>query len=135
MAGEKLALAFEPDFGKGLLPAITQDYSSGEVLMLAWMNADAWRLTLETGLVHYWSRSRQKIWLKGETSGNTQKLVACRLDCDNDAILLLVEQTGGAACHTGHASCFFREWKNGKVEECSPLIFDPRKVYGGETGQ
>lgn len=97
--------------------------------MLAWMDAEAWRLTLASGDAHYWSRSRKKIWHKGETSGNTQKIRAIRLDCDNDAILLLVEQNGGAACHTGRRSCFFREWREGFVAECSPRLFDPARVY------
>lgn len=123
-------MAFEPDFSHGLLPVIAQDASSGEVLMLAWMNEEAWRQTLASGEAHYWSRSRQKIWHKGETSGNVQKVVAYRLDCDNDALLLKVEQVGNAACHTGHASCFFRELRAGKIGECSPQIFDPETVYG-----
>lgn len=121
---------FEPDFKGGLLPAIAQDAATGEVLMLAWMNEDAWRLTLVTGEVHYFSRSRQKIWHKGESSGNTQRIAAIRLDCDSDAILLLIHQQGGAACHTGHRSCFYRELANGQTRECSPQIFDPQKVYG-----
>lgn len=128
--------AFEPDFGKGLLPAIAQDAASGEVLMLAWMNADAWRETLKTGEAHYFSRSRQKLWHKGETSGNVQKIRAIRIDCDNDAILLLVEQIGGAACHTGRQSCFFRELKDGAIGVRSPLLFDPAAVYGkNQTGK
>lgn len=121
---------FEPDFSRGLLPVIAQDAASGEVLMLAWMNEEAWRKTLASGEAHYWSRRRQKIWHKGETSGNVQKVLACRIDCDNDALLLIIEQAGGAACHTGHASCFFRELRAGNVEECSPVIFDPAIVYG-----
>ncbi|MBD5642238.1 MAG: phosphoribosyl-AMP cyclohydrolase [Desulfovibrio sp.] len=122
--------AFVPDFSGGLLPAIAQDADSGEVLMLAWMNAEAWEKTLATGEAHYFSRSRQKLWHKGETSGNIQSVRAIRLDCDQDAILLLVRQHGEAACHTGHRSCFYRELENGKISECSPVIFDPAKVYG-----
>lgn len=121
---------FCPDFSKGLLPAIVQDAQSREVLMLAWMNEEAWRLSLASGEAHYWSRSRKKIWHKGEVSGNTQRLVSCRLDCDNDAILLLVDQRGGAACHTGHASCFFRELRGNAVAACSAMVFDPAQVYG-----
>lgn len=120
---------FSPRFNGGLLPAIVQDAASGEVLMLAWMNSEAWESTLRSGEAHYWSRSRRKLWRKGETSGHTQKVVGIRLDCDDDAILLLVEQRGGAACHTGRASCFFRELRDGSARECSPMIFDPEKVY------
>lgn len=89
------------------MPAIAQDCASGEVLMLAYMNEDAWRKTLETGEAHYWSRSRRELWHKGGTSGNVQKVRALRLDCDNDTVLLLVEQQGGAACHTGAALRFY----------------------------
>lgn len=120
---------FSPRFNGGLLPAIVQDAASGEVLMLAWMNSEAWEASLRTGEAHYWSRSRRKLWRKGETSGHIQRIVGARLDCDDDAILLLVEQRGGAACHTGHASCFFREFRDGIARECSPMIFDPEKVY------
>lgn len=121
---------FAPNFGGGLLPAVAQDATSREVLMLAWMNEDAWSLTLETGEAHYWSRSRKKIWRKGEESGNFQKVRAIRLDCDSDAILLLVEQIGGAACHEGRVSCFYRELRDGKIGFCAPLAFDPALVYG-----
>lgn len=124
--GEKL----EPAFGRGLIPAIVQDCHSGEVLMLAWMNRDAWLLTLSTGEAHYWSRSRQKIWRKGETSGNIQKIKSVRLDCDNDAVLLQVEQIGKAACHTGRRSCFYRQLSQNGYEICSPQIFDPVRTYG-----
>ena len=98
--------------------------------MLAYMNEDAWRKTLETGEAHYWSRSRKELWHKGGTSGNVQKVLSIRLDCDSDTVLLKIEQIGGAACHTGRRSCFYREWDNGVVRECSPVVFDPRKVYG-----
>lgn len=126
----KLPTDFQPDFSAGLLPVITQDFASGTVLMLAWLNDEAWRQSLVTGEAHYWSRSRKKIWHKGESSGNVQIIMSIRLDCDRDAILFLVEQKGGAACHTGHQSCFFKEWKNGRIVECSPQIFDPADVYG-----
>lgn len=99
-----LSPAFNAD---GLIAAIAQDAASGEVLMLAWMNAEALRMTLETGRVTYWSRSRQALWTKGDTSGHTQRLIEARIDCDQDAILLRIEQEG-AACHTGARSCFYR---------------------------
>lgn len=122
---------FYPDFAKGggLLPAIAQDAATGEVLMLAYMNEEAYLQTLASGEVHYWSRSRNSLWHKGGTSGHVQKLKALRLDCDSDALLLLVEQAGGAACHTGRRSCFFRERAENGVRECSPMIFDPEEVY------
>ncbi|MBQ4568162.1 MAG: phosphoribosyl-AMP cyclohydrolase [Desulfovibrio sp.] len=122
---------FAPDFSKGLIPAVVQDEASGEVLMLAYMNEEAWQATLTSGEAHFWSRSRQCLWHKGGTSGNVQKVRSIRLDCDNDTILLLVEQVGGAACHTGRRSCFFRQWQQGQVSLCSPQVFDPKKVYGG----
>ena len=122
-----------PDFekGGGLIPAVAQDAASGEVLMLAYMNRQAWEKTLETGEVHYWSRSRNKLWHKGGTSGHVQKVKALRLDCDRDAVVALVEQVGGAACHTGRRSCFYLEvGPDGLGLECSPMVFDPEKVYG-----
>lgn len=100
----------------GLIPAIAQDVSTGEVLMMAWMNAQAIEKTLETGNVTYWSRSRQAFWIKGETSGNTQELVDLRVDCDNDCLLLLIRQTG-PACHTNRRSCFYRAARGGEVVE------------------
>lgn len=124
---------FTPDFSKGLVPAIVQDESSGEVLMLAYMNEEAWERTLATGEAHYWSRSRRQLWHKGGVSGNVQKVCSVRLDCDSDAVLLRIRQIGGAACHTGKRSCFFREWRDGKVGECSPQIFDPQKVYASHS--
>ena len=122
-----------PDFekGGGLVPAIAQDAASGEVLMLAYMNKEAWEKTLETGEVHYFSRSRNALWHKGGTSGHVQKVKSIRLDCDRDAVVILIEQVGGAACHTGYRSCFFQELgAGGEAEECSPKVFDPEKVYG-----
>ena len=121
---------FVPDFSKGLIPAIVQDNEDGEVLMLAYMNEDAWKKTLETGEAHYWSRSRGKLWHKGESSGNIQMVHSIRLDCDRDTVLLAVTQVGGAACHTGHRSCFFRKWDGEAETLCSPAVFDPEKVYG-----
>ena len=101
---------------RGLLPAVAQDHATGEVLMLAWMNADAVARTLETGRVTYWSRSRQSFWEKGATSGHTQRLVEMRLDCDADALLLRVDQTG-PACHTGRRSCFYTAVRDGRAVE------------------
>ncbi|MDL2314033.1 phosphoribosyl-AMP cyclohydrolase [Desulfovibrio sp. OttesenSCG-928-C14] len=122
---------FTPDFSKGggLLPAIAQCADTGAVLMLAYMNQDAWNKTMESGEAHYFSRSRGRLWHKGESSGHVQKVKSIRLDCDNDTILLLVEQLGGAACHEGYTSCFFRELKGGRVNTCCELVFDPKEVY------
>lgn len=124
-------LPFTPDFekGGGLIAAVAQDAATGEVLMLAWMNREAWEKTLETGEAHYYSRSRRALWRKGESSGNVQKVKAVRLDCDSDAVLLLIEQIGGAACHEGYRSCFSREWRDGVTTRCSELVFDPKEVY------
>lgn len=126
--------AFAPRFdAHGLITAVASDAASGEVLMLAYMNAEALALTLSTGEAHYYSRSRKKIWRKGETSGEVQRVSEIRTDCDQDAILLLVEQTGrGAACHTGRRSCFYRRVdKNGELEDAGvPQLFDPKDVYG-----
>jgi phosphoribosyl-AMP cyclohydrolase len=124
-------LTLEPDFSKGhgLLPAIVQDAQSGRVLMLAYMNALAWQKTLETGKAHYWSRSRQQLWLKGETSGHIQQVREVFVDCDLDAILLKVEQVGGAACHMGHVSCFYRRYQDGRLEIVEDRKFNPAEVY------
>lgn len=118
-----------PNFSKGLIPVIAQDYKTFDVLMLAYMNQEAWEKTISTGEAHYFSRSRNKLWHKGEESGNIQKVHSIRIDCDDDTILLLIEQIGDAACHTGYKSCFYRELKDGNVSLCSPKIFDPKKVY------
>ncbi|MDD3813873.1 MAG: phosphoribosyl-AMP cyclohydrolase, partial [Desulfocapsaceae bacterium] len=99
----------------GLLPAIAQDYQSGEVLMLAYINSQSWDKTLETGKAHYWSRSRNKLWLKGESSGHVQLIREILVDCDADTVVFKVEQLGGAACHTGHRSCFFRRIEGGEL--------------------
>lgn len=106
------------DFEKmnGLVPAVVQEYRSGEVLMLAFMNERAWQQTLLTGMATYYSRSRKKLWVKGETSGNIQKVKEIRIDCDDDTVLLKVEQIGSGACHTGHRTCFFRVIKNGSIQ-------------------
>jgi len=124
-------LTSKPDFSKhgDLLPVIVQSADSGRVLMLAYMNERAWEKTLETATAHYWSRSRQKLWLKGEESGHTQRVVEIFLDCDLDTILLKVEQRGGAACHNGYESCFYRRYEGGKLVEVEKRIFDPKEVY------
>ncbi len=122
----------EPDFTKtgGLVPAIAQDYATGKVLMLAYMNEESWKETLKSGMATYFSRSRQTLWKKGETSGNLQLIREIRIDCDNDTVLLKVEQKGGAACHLGYESCFFRKLdKNGVAGIVEKRIFDPEKVY------
>lgn len=128
---EEGSAGFRPDFAKmqGLVPVIAQDAQTGEVLMMAYMNEEAWDRTLETGEVHYWSRSRQKLWHKGGTSGHVQKLLSLRLDCDSDTVVARIDQIGGAACHKGYRSCFYREYKDGAVRECSPVVFDPKEVY------
>ncbi|HPO91782.1 MAG TPA: phosphoribosyl-AMP cyclohydrolase, partial [Victivallales bacterium] len=105
----------EPDFKKSeLIPVIAQDYKTNEVLMLAYVNEEAWKETIKNGVATYWSRSRKKLWKKGESSGNVQIVKEIFIDCDNDTILLKVEQVGGAACHEGYKSCFFRKYKDGK---------------------
>ena len=113
----------------GLLPAIAQDRHSGEVLMLAWMNAEALRLSCEHGRAVYWSRSRQKLWFKGEESGNVQQLHEIRVDCDADVVLLQVEQIGGIACHTGRRRCFFRVLKDGEWQIDEEIIKNPDEIY------
>lgn len=114
----------------GLAPAIAQDFRTGRFLMLAWVNAESLALSVEEGRAIYWSRSRGKLWRKGEESGNVQKLHRVQLDCDSDAILLQVEQIGGIACHTGRESCFYRELKDGVWQECEPVLRDPKELYG-----
>ena len=114
----------------GLIPAVAQDFRTGEVLMVAFMNDLSFRKTLQTGRATYWSRSRQRLWIKGEESGNIQKIKDIRLDCDMDCILLKIEQVGGAACHTGRRSCFFHKVKEGNMIISGRKIFDPGKVYG-----
>ncbi len=115
--------------GRGLVAAVAQQHDSGEVLMLAWMNRDAVAETLATGRVCYWSRSRGALWRKGETSGQVQRLVEMRMDCDGDALLLLVDQTG-VACHTGRRSCFYRAPRNGELAEVAAPEVDPAALYG-----
>ena len=115
--------------GSGLIPAIAQQHDTGEVLMLAWMDRDALQETIETGQVCYYSRSRQRLWRKGETSGQVQRLVELRFDCDGDTLLLLVDQTG-VACHTGRRTCFYSALRNGEVTEIQPVTADPAALYG-----
>jgi phosphoribosyl-AMP cyclohydrolase len=119
------------DFAKtgGLVPAIAQDAATGEVLMLAYMNQESFDETIRTGRACYFSRSRNKLWRKGEESGNVQEVKEIRIDCDQDAIVLKVNQIGGAACHTGYRSCFFRKVVNGSLVEEGIKIFDPKEVY------
>lgn len=114
---------------EGLIPAIVQDAHSGKVLMMAWMNREALQLTVTQQQAVYWSRSRQKLWFKGEESGHVQRLQALRLDCDNDVVLLQVEQIGGIACHTGRESCFFQQLQADKWVSVDPVLKDPKKIY------
>jgi len=113
----------------GLIPAIIQEEGTGRVLMMAWMNADSIRDTIETGKTHFWSRSRQKYWMKGESSGNTQQVKDVAYDCDGDTLLIQVEQIG-AACHEGYKSCFFRSVKDGEGEVTEDRLVDPEELYG-----
>ncbi|MBL0731664.1 MAG: phosphoribosyl-AMP cyclohydrolase [Desulfosarcina sp.] len=113
----------------GLIPVITQDYKTGEVLMLAYMNQDAWEATISSGKATYFSRSRQSLWVKGETSGNLQMVKEIRIDCDEDTVLLKVEQIGGAACHKGYRSCFFRQLEDGSLTIIGKPVFNPDEVY------
>jgi phosphoribosyl-AMP cyclohydrolase len=113
----------------GLVPAVAQEAGSGRVLTLAWMNREALMKTAQTGEAHYWSRSRKKLWHKGEESGHVQKVSAIRLDCDADVILIEVEQIGGIACHTGRHSCFFQKLEGGKWVATDPVIKDPTEIY------
>ena len=113
----------------GLVPAIAQDAESGVVLMVAWMNREALQLTIDENRAIYWSRSRQKIWRKGEESGHIQELIELRLDCDSDVILMKVNQIGSIACHTGRQSCFYRIFKDGEWEDFDEVIKDPKDIY------
>ncbi len=122
----------EIDFkkGDGLIPVIIQDASTHEVLMLGYMNREAWEKTVETGRASFWSRSRKKIWVKGETSGHYQEVKEIRLDCDGDTLLLKVDQIGEAACHRGFRSCFHQRYEKGEWKVFEKKIFDPKEVYG-----
>jgi len=114
---------------QGLVPVIAQDAASGDVLMFAWMNREALERTAQCGEAVYWSRSRRKLWHKGEESGHTQKVREMRIDCDNDVILLKIEQTGGIACHTGRRSCFFQRYESGQWSSVDPVLKDPSEIY------
>lgn len=123
-----------PDFAKsgGMVPVVAQDAASGEVLMLAFMNEDAWQETLRTGRACYFSRSRNRLWRKGEESGHYQEVRQIRIDCDRDTVVLKVVQHGGAACHTGHRSCFYRRLDGDAWQVEGAPLFDPAEVYGGQ---
>lgn len=131
VATNKLVLMVALNFEKcgGLVPTIVQDFRTGEVLMLAFMNEKAWQETLKTGRATYWSRTRQELWVKGKTSGHVQSVKEILIDCDDDTVLLKVEQAGGAACHTGYRSCFFKKVERGSVRVVGEKIFDPEEVY------
>ena len=128
-ASEALLAAIAWD-AAGLVPAIAQQHDTGEVLMTAWMNREALAETLATGRVCYWSRSRGRLWRKGESSGQVQHLIELRVDCDGDTLLLLVDQQG-VACHTGRRNCFFRAWRDGKLVEIAAPLVAPETLYGG----
>lgn len=113
----------------GLVPVIAQDHQTGEILMFAWMNRESLALSVEEGRAIYWSRSRRKLWRKGEESGHVQQLKDIRLDCDNDVILLKVEQLGGIACHTGRRSCFYQQLQDGRWVAVEPVLKDPKDIY------
>lgn len=132
MVQSETNIDLQPDFdkGKGLIPVITQEYGTNEVLMLAYMNKESFQETIKSGKATYFSRSREKLWKKGETSGNMQHVKEIRMDCDNDTILIKVEQKGGAACHLGFKSCFFKKADNkGLFKIVENRIFDPANVY------
>lgn len=123
-------IRWNPD---GLIPVIAQETGTGKVLMLAWMNRESLNRTLGTGEAVYWSRSRQRLWHKGESSGNTQRVVQMRLDCDRDTLLLEVEQRGGIACHTGRHNCFYHRYEDGQWHVVEPVLKDPGEMYGDKT--
>ncbi len=114
---------------EGLVPVIAQDAETGKLLMMAWMNREALQLTADGGHAVYWSRSRGKLWRKGEESGHYQVVKELRLDCDNDAILMKVEQKGGITCHTGRESCFYQRYENGQWQSVEPVLKDPKEIY------
>lgn len=114
----------------GLAPVITQEFETKQVLTLAWMNRESLQLTVDTGHAVYWSRSRQKLWHKGEQSGHQQLVKSIRLDCDNDAILIEVVQKGGIACHTGRHHCFYQQLQNNQWQTTEPVLKDPKEIYG-----
>ena len=114
---------------QGLVPAIAQDAATGEVLMFAWMNRESLALTVDTGCAVYWSRSRGRLWRKGEESGHTQSVLELRVDCDKDVVLLKIEQIGGIACHTGRRSCFFNRLETSGWQDVEPVLKDPKEIY------
>ena len=116
----------------GLVPAIAQDAETGKILMFAWMNRESLQQTVEKNEVVYYSRSRQQLWHKGESSGHTQLLKEVRIDCDNDVILLMIEQVGGIACHTGRASCFFKRYADGEWQTVEDVLKSPEEIYGDQ---
>jgi len=122
-------LVFDSD---GLIPAVAQEAGTGKLLMLAWMNREALAETVRSGRAVYWSRSRKRLWRKGEESGHAQLIKQVRLDCDADVIVLEVEQVGGIACHTGHARCFYRKLENGRWVETEPVLQEPAQIYGSK---
>ena len=140
MQRKEFGMDFAPDFAKdnGLVPVIVQSASTGEVLMLAYMNEESLNMSIDTGYAHYYSRSRAKLWKKGETSGHTQRVVEMRVDCDQDAVWIRVEQTGAGACHTGRATCFYRavplqqaDFRRLILEfRDAEKVFDPAEIYG-----
>jgi phosphoribosyl-AMP cyclohydrolase len=115
--------------GDGLVPAIAQDWKTGEILMLAYINEEAWNETLKTGNATYWTRSRKKLWKKGESSGNVQKVKEIYVDCDEDTVIFKVEQIGGAACHEGFRTCFFRKMEGNMLKVVGERVFNPDEVY------
>jgi phosphoribosyl-AMP cyclohydrolase len=119
----------------GLVPAVTQEAGSGRVLTVAWVNREALKKTVQTGEAHYWSRSRKKLWRKGEESGYVQKIKSIRLDCDEDVLLLEVEQVGGIACHTGRQSCFFQKFDGTKWIAVDPVLKDPKDIYKNKSAR
>jgi phosphoribosyl-AMP cyclohydrolase len=121
----------ELDFAKsgGLIPAIAQDWKTGEVLMLAYINKLSWEETLKSGNATYWSRSRNKLWKKGEESGNVQKIKEILIDCDDDTVIFKVDQIGGAACHTGYSTCFYRKIEGGELRTVGKKVFNPEEKY------
>ncbi len=122
------------DFSKldGLVPAVAQDWKTGEVLMVAFMNPEAWELTQKTGIMHYWSRSRSALWKKGESSGNIQEVKELRIGCEADSVLAKVRQIGDAACHTGYRSCYYRVLDGGALRVDGVKVFDPKEKYGAK---
>ena len=116
----------------GLVPAIAQDWQTGEVLMMAYINEESWKRTLETGVATYWTRSRQKLWVKGESSGNIQTVKEILVDCDEDTVIFKIEQVGDAACHMGYRSCFFRRVDGDELTVVGERVFDPAEVYGNK---